>query len=63
MINIEVTSRNGEMEIYSVGHANYNPGNDIICSAVSAIMQTAAFGLQKLSEQYPDNISFKLVDK
>lgn len=27
------------------GHAEYNPGNDIVCAAVSALMQTLYAGL------------------
>ena len=30
-----------------VGHAGYNPGEDIVCSAISAITQTAILGLAK----------------
>lgn len=28
------------------GHADYNPGNDIVCSAVSALLQTLYAGLE-----------------
>ena len=28
------------------GHAEFNPGNDIVCSAVSALMQTLYAGLE-----------------
>ena len=39
------------------GHADYAPyGEDIICSAVSAIVQTAQMGLERLAEDYPLNI-------
>lgn len=43
------------------GHAEYaEPGKDIVCSAVSAILQTAQLGLYKLAEQYPNNIQIEL---
>ena len=31
--------------IRAEGHAEYNPGNDIVCAAVSALMQTIYAGL------------------
>lgn len=34
------------IEFFAEGHAEYDdPGNDIVCAAVSAILQTAIFGL------------------
>jgi uncharacterized protein YsxB (DUF464 family) len=64
MIKIEVKQRQGEMEIYTEGHAQFAKEGepDILCAAVSAIMQTAAVGLERLAEQYPTNITFKLVE-
>jgi len=60
MIEVSIRSRNGEMEIYAVGHANSGPvGQDIVCAAVSAIMQTAALGLQAVAEQYPEYIKIR----
>lgn len=32
--------------ICAEGHAEYNPGNDIVCSAVSALLQTLWAGLE-----------------
>lgn len=32
--------------ITAEGHAEYNPGNDIVCSAVSALLQTLWAGLE-----------------
>lgn len=31
-----------------VGHANYNPGNDIVCSAISALTQALIGTLQNI---------------
>lgn len=36
MIRVDVTP----VSISVSGHAGYNPGNDIVCSAVSALVQT-----------------------
>lgn len=43
------------------GHAGYaEPGKDIVCAGVSAILQTAQLGLYALAEQYPDNIQIEI---
>lgn len=56
MTEIKVRQRNGEIELYMVGHAE----DKIVCAGVSAIIQTAILGLQNLAEQYPDKISFEI---
>lgn len=57
MIKITVDKKSGHMQITADGHANSAPyGSDIICAAVSVIMQTAALGLQAIAEQYPDHV-------
>ena len=41
MITIEYSSsRNGRHDLQLMGHACYNPGNDIVCASVSAITYT-----------------------
>ena len=63
MIDIKVRMRNGEMEIYAVGHANFAPlGQDIVCAAVSTIMQTAVLGLEAIAEDYPENVRIDTQD-
>ena len=59
MNNINIKIRNGETEIYSVGHCD----SAIVCSAISAIMQTTILGLVQLSEQFPNEIKLDLEDK
>lgn len=52
---IEIYLTNGSIEID--GHADYAEyGNDIVCAAVSAILQTAQLGLMQLAKQFPENI-------
>ncbi len=48
MIRITCTAGEGEYRIESRGHAGYNPGNDPVCAAVSAILWTLAGGLRSL---------------
>ncbi|NLN06015.1 MAG: ribosomal-processing cysteine protease Prp [Firmicutes bacterium] len=50
MIRIRVTRRNGHIaHICADGHAGCAPkGEDIICAAVSALVQTFLFSLQRL---------------
>lgn len=38
MIHVTITPSS----LSAVGHAGYNPGNDIVCAAVSALIQTFA---------------------
>lgn len=53
MIKIYLTNSSIEID----GHAGYAEyGNDIVCAAVSAILQTAQLGLIKLAQQFPENI-------
>lgn len=42
MINIAYTKKNNSFVLEFQGHANYNPGNDIVCSAVSVLCYTLA---------------------
>lgn len=56
--DIKVTMRNGEMEIYSVGHAN----DVAVCSAISAILETAVLGLQAVAETHPDKVQIEIND-
>lgn len=40
MIRIRITQgKRKEIAIDAKGHADYNPGNDIVCSGVSALLQ------------------------
>jgi uncharacterized protein YsxB (DUF464 family) len=59
MTQIKVTMRNGEMEIYAVGHAK----DPIACASVSAIMETAVLGLQAVADLYPDQVQIKINDR
>ena len=55
MIKIEIKRNQGDIIHFSAeGHAEYAAeGQDIICAAVSAILQTAAFGLINYLELKP----------
>jgi uncharacterized protein YsxB (DUF464 family) len=57
MIQIQTYQTNGYMKIEVKGHANYaEHGKDIVCAAVSAIMQTALLGLHSVAETYPEYV-------
>jgi uncharacterized protein YsxB (DUF464 family) len=57
MINVDVKMKSGDMVIDVKGHAGYAPhGQDIVCAAVSAILQTAVLGLESVARTYPDNV-------
>ncbi|MEK3744723.1 ribosomal-processing cysteine protease Prp [Brevibacillus sp. FSL K6-0770] len=61
MIRIKAFLDNGEMKIEAVGHANYaEHGKDIVCAAISTIMQTALLGIQAVAQQYPEYVSLEI---
>jgi uncharacterized protein YsxB (DUF464 family) len=56
MITIEITDNS----IHITGHAEYaEKGKDIVCSAVSAILQTAQLGLMQVAKQYPQYVKIR----
>ena len=61
MINIKVIVKGGETHISITGHAGYAPhGQDIVCSAVSAISHTAVLGLSAIAEGYPEHVQIEI---
>lgn len=42
MINIKVSVKDDDYSVEAEGHALFNPGNDIVCSAVSALFYAFA---------------------
>ena len=46
MIRVNITP----VSISVCGHAGYNPGNDIVCSAVSALVQTFEASAREFTE-------------
>jgi uncharacterized protein YsxB (DUF464 family) len=42
VINITISIKNDDYNISANGHALFNPGNDIVCSAVSALFYAFA---------------------
>lgn len=53
MINIYLTKNSITID----GHADYaESGKDIVCAAVSAVLQTTQIGLIQMAIQYPHHI-------
>lgn len=46
MTEIKWYERKNVCGLIADGHAGFNPGNDIVCSAVSALLQTLYAGLE-----------------
>ena len=42
MIEVRATDKGGYFTIQLDGHANFNPGNDVVCAAASTLIQTFA---------------------
>lgn len=50
MIKINIKESRDHIAISCVGHANYNViGNDIVCAAVSTLIQTLCYSLEELT--------------
>lgn len=45
MTYITYAAEAGEYYLKAEGHAGYNPGNDIVCAAISVLLQTLWAGL------------------
>ena len=57
MITYQKVTDSGKIGLICTGHANYAPkGFDIVCASVSAIVQTAALGVQKYDPQALVNV-------
>jgi hypothetical protein len=64
VIKIQARMKSGEMQIHADGHAGYAEyGKDIVCAAISTIMQTALLGIQAVAEQYPNHVSLKIISE
>ena len=70
MIKIEVVKYNEFIKSILVkGHANYSNGEDIVCAAVSSVVQTALLGLNNVLNLNIDFVrkdgylSFKIPEK
>lgn len=55
MIKITIKKTHDHISIQCLGHANYNViGQDIVCSAVSSLIQTLFYSLEELTQ---DNVN------
>ncbi len=51
MIKINIGITNEHVAVQCTGHANYNVcGEDIVCSAISVLLQTLCFSLEDLTK-------------
>jgi uncharacterized protein YsxB (DUF464 family) len=64
MIKVRVDMGSGDLTIDVKGHAGYAPhGQDIVCAAVSAIVQTAVLGLESIAAGYPDFVEVDIASR
>ena len=59
MIKINATEGNGYLELRIEGHAK----DKLVCCAVSTLSDTIVTMLEVLSNQYPDEIKFNLMEE
>lgn len=59
MIKINATEGNGYLELKIEGHAK----DPLVCCAVSTLSDTIVTMLEVLSNQYPDEIKFNLMEE
>lgn len=50
MVSITARKERNEYQLDIIGHAGYNPGNDIVCSAVSILATTLVQKMQELED-------------
>lgn len=50
MIRVQTTQTGGVFQLRSEGHADYRPGNDPVCAAVSALLYTLLGALENLTQ-------------
>lgn len=61
MIKVNVKMASGDIQIDVKGHAGYAPhGQDIVCAAVSAILQTAVLGIESIAATYPSHVKVNI---
>lgn len=59
MIIITIEETHDHIAVECLGHANYNAiGQDIVCSAVSTLLQTLAYSLEELTND-KTNVTLK----
>lgn len=56
MIRICLTKTENTYKFNAVGHADYNPGNDIVCAAVSCLTYTLAKRLNQTGCNIPSDV-------
>lgn len=56
MTKVEYFGKHGEVFIVMNGHAD----NPFVCTAISTLIHNAMLGIERLSENYPEDISFSL---
>lgn len=58
MTHVTFDIKDNNYSMKAIGHAEYNPGNDIVCSAISTLAYTLACGISNSLTQ-TKNISLK----
>ena len=52
MIKIDVKRSRDHIAVSCVGHTNYNTvGQDIVCAAISSLLQTLCYSLEELTQR------------
>lgn len=60
MIVIRATVQSGHVHLDVSGHAGHAAyGEDIVCAAVSAIVQTALLGLEAVASEHPEHVTIE----
>lgn len=58
MTHIKTHYEGTNMRITMIGHAGYNPGNDIVCAAESILMRTLLESLEEVSTKYDEKEAY-----
>lgn len=64
MIHVAARLEDGRLELIVSGHAGAGePGQDVVCAAVSAIVHTALLGLQAVAERHPEHVRVTITEE
>lgn len=64
MTSVMMKHIGGKYTLVVSGHADYNPGNDIVCAACSVLAETLNMALDQFNESYQSSIKsgFALIE-
>jgi uncharacterized protein YsxB (DUF464 family) len=63
MVNVSIERGTDRAHVLMEGHADFNPGNDIVCSAISALGYSLLGLLKNYAEETPGCINLEFTEE